>query len=170
MEFLSVKLLDCNFATKRIHHRFFLENVPKSSCLKKNKNSFLRTKSIGNQRLNKAAALQSTTLNFIKKAEFMQDFPVEPYLKVLIYSQVNILGGDFFFTEAAGLEFIPTISLKMTPSQRFSDMGPARQLFLNYREIFCEILCKTFSNKVAGLYSIGYDFVENNVFDKNIQN
>ena len=35
-------------------------------------------------------------MNFIKKAELMQDFPAEA-LKVLIYSQLNILGGGFFF-------------------------------------------------------------------------
>ena len=28
---------DCNFAIKRTHHRFFLEYLPKTSCLKKNK-------------------------------------------------------------------------------------------------------------------------------------
>ena len=28
---------DCNFAIKRTHHRFFLEYLQKSSCLKKNK-------------------------------------------------------------------------------------------------------------------------------------
>ena len=33
---ISLQLLDCNFARKRIHHRFFLGNVPKTSCLKKN--------------------------------------------------------------------------------------------------------------------------------------
>ena len=32
---ISLQFSDCNFAIKRIHHRFFLENVPKSSCLKK---------------------------------------------------------------------------------------------------------------------------------------
>ena len=45
----------------------------------------------------------------------MQDLSVEA-LKVLIYSQVNILGGGFF-PEVAGLEFIPAISLNRTPSQ-----------------------------------------------------
>ena len=48
----------------------------------------------------------------------MQDLSVEAP-KVLIYSQVNILGLGFFFTESAGLEFIPAISLTRTPSQRF---------------------------------------------------
>ena len=32
---ISLQFSDCNFAIKRIHHRFFLENVPKSSCFKK---------------------------------------------------------------------------------------------------------------------------------------
>ena len=47
------------------------------------------------QRLNKAAALQFTTLNFIKNTELMEDLSVEA-LKVLIHSQVKLLGGDFF--------------------------------------------------------------------------
>ena len=39
-EFVSVKVinlqcLDCNFAIKIAHHRYFLEYVPKTSCLKK---------------------------------------------------------------------------------------------------------------------------------------
>ena len=31
---------DCDFAIKRIHHRFFLENIPKTTCLKKVKKVF----------------------------------------------------------------------------------------------------------------------------------
>ena len=48
-----------------------------------------------NQHLNKAAVLLYTTLNFIKNVELKEDLPVE-VLKVLIYSQANLLGGDFF--------------------------------------------------------------------------
>ena len=78
------------------------------------------------QCLNQAAALQYATLNFIKKAELMQDFSVEA-LKVLIYLQVNILGGGFFFLiEVADLEFIPAMSLKRTLSQSFFYMGSER--------------------------------------------
>ena len=50
--------------------------------------------SIVDQRLNKASALQYATLNFIKKVDLMQDLSVEA-LKVLIYSQVKLLGGGF---------------------------------------------------------------------------
>ena len=32
---VSLQFSDCNFAVKRIHHRFFLGNVPKTNCLKK---------------------------------------------------------------------------------------------------------------------------------------
>ena len=110
---MSLQFSDSNFAINRIHHRFFLENLPKTSCLKKIKKAFFWEK--GLQRFNKAAALYYTTLNFIKKADLMQDLSVEA-LKVLIYSQVNILGGGFF-PEVAGLEFIPAISLNRTPSQ-----------------------------------------------------
>ena len=56
----------------------------------------------------------------------MQDFSVEA-LKVLIYLQVNILGGGFFFLiEVADLEFIPAMSLKRTLSQTFFYMGSER--------------------------------------------
>ena len=55
---ISLQFSDCNFTIKRIHRRFFLGNVPKTSCLKKNKDSlFLREKSIVDQRLDKAASL-----------------------------------------------------------------------------------------------------------------
>ena len=51
----SLQFSDCNFAIKRIYHIFFLENVPKTSCLQKI--VFFEEKSIMDQRLNKAAAL-----------------------------------------------------------------------------------------------------------------
>ena len=55
---ISLQFSDCNFAIKRIHRRFFLGNVPKTSCLKKIKIVFfLREKSIVDQRLDKVAAL-----------------------------------------------------------------------------------------------------------------
>ena len=92
-------------------------------AFKKNKKSiFLRQRSIVDQHLNKAAALQYTTLNFIKKAELMQDLPAEAQ-KVLIYSQVNHLWWRHFFTEVADLDFIPAILLKRTPSQSFFCMS-----------------------------------------------
>ena len=47
------------------------------------------------QRLNKVSALLYTTLNFIKNVELMKDLTVEA-LKVLIYTQVNLLGGILF--------------------------------------------------------------------------
>ena len=70
---INLQISGCNFAIKRILHRFSLENVTKISCLKKKKKSFLRKKSIMDQCLIKAAALQYITLNFIRKAELMQD-------------------------------------------------------------------------------------------------
>ena len=123
---------------KEYSSQILLGKCTKNQLFRKNKESlFLRKKSIVEQRLNKAAALQYRTLNFIKKVGPMQDLSVEAP-KVLIYSQVNILGLGFFFTESAGLEFIPAISLTRTPSQRFFQIGPARQL-LNHRHFFCEI-------------------------------
>ena len=76
----------------------------KNQLFKKNKKSiFLRRRSIVGQYLNKAAALQYTTLNFIKKAELMQDLPAEAQ-KVLIYSQVNHLWWRHFFIEVADVQ------------------------------------------------------------------
>ena len=55
---ISLQFSDCNFAIKKIHHRFFSGNAPKTSCLKTIKKVFfLRKKAIVEQRLNKAAAL-----------------------------------------------------------------------------------------------------------------
>ena len=48
---ISLQFSDCNFAIKRIHHRFFLRNIPKTSCLK-NKESLFFEK-IVDQRPNK---------------------------------------------------------------------------------------------------------------------
>ena len=55
----SLQCSDCIFAIKKTHHRFFSENVPQTSCLKKEeKKSFsLRKKLMVDQRLNKAVAL-----------------------------------------------------------------------------------------------------------------
>ena len=39
---ISLQFSDCNFAIKRIHHIFFLGNVPKTSCLKKIKKVLFR--------------------------------------------------------------------------------------------------------------------------------
>ena len=36
---ISRQFSDCNFAIMKIHDRFFLENVTKTSCLKRNKES-----------------------------------------------------------------------------------------------------------------------------------
>ena len=61
-EFLSCKVTnlqcsDYNFAIKIAHHRYFLEYVPKTSCLKKHfeKKNILRKKSMVDQLLNEVA-------------------------------------------------------------------------------------------------------------------
>ena len=54
---ISLQFSDCNFAIKRISHRLFLENVPKTSCLKRIKKVFFEKKSVVDQCLNKAAGL-----------------------------------------------------------------------------------------------------------------
>ena len=48
----SLQLSGCNFTIKRTHHRFFLEHVLKTSCLKIN---ILRKKSVVDQHLDKVA-------------------------------------------------------------------------------------------------------------------
>ena len=48
----SLQLSGCNFTIKRTHHRFFLEYVLKTTCLKKN---ILRKKSVVDQHLDKVA-------------------------------------------------------------------------------------------------------------------
>ena len=64
----------------------------------------------------------------------------------------DILGGGFFFTEVAErLEFIPAISLKRTSSQIFSTWVLRGSFFLIIEKFSARYLCKTFSNKVAGL-------------------
>ena len=54
---ISLQFSDCNFAIRRIRHRFFLGNVPKAVFQKNKESLFLRKKSIMDQRLNKATAL-----------------------------------------------------------------------------------------------------------------
>ena len=49
----SLQFSDCSFTIKRTHHRFFLEHVTKTSCLKKN---ILRENSMVDQHLDKIAA------------------------------------------------------------------------------------------------------------------
>ena len=60
-KFKNLKCSDCNFAIKGTHYRFFLEYVPKTSCLKNRIKSkkvfFLRKKTMMDQRLNKVAFL-----------------------------------------------------------------------------------------------------------------
>ena len=43
---ISLQFSDCNFPIKRIHRRFFLGNVPKTSCLKKVKKVCFSEKSL----------------------------------------------------------------------------------------------------------------------------
>ena len=57
VSFSQVISSDCNFAIKRISHRLFLENVPKTSSLKRIKKVFFEKKSVVDQCLNKAAGL-----------------------------------------------------------------------------------------------------------------
>ena len=131
MEFLQCS--DCNFAIKGTHHRLFLEYVLKTSCFKKN---ILRKKSTVDQRLNKAADLQYTILNFFQKS----GAHVRPSCRCTEGSNIFIgkhLGSRPFFTK--NLEFISAISLKRTPTQSVSYMGSAQQLFLNYQNIFKNI-------------------------------
>ena len=85
----------------------------------------------------------------------MEDLLVE-LLKVLIYSQVNLLRVEFF-TKVVRLELITAIFKKVLHHRGFSTC---------IGKFSVRYFCKTFSNEVAGLQ--GSDFIENNVFDRNI--
>ena len=96
-EFLSVKLQTYGVQTatlllKQLTIDTFWNMYQKLAVLK---NNILRKKSTVDQLLNKVATLQYTALSFMKETELMKDFPVEA-LKLLICSQVNVFGGDFF--------------------------------------------------------------------------
>ena len=60
----SQQCSSCNLTIKRTHHRFVLEYVPKTSCIKK---YILRKKSAVDQRRNKVSALLCTGFSFIEK-------------------------------------------------------------------------------------------------------
>ena len=49
----SLQFSGCNFNIKKTHHKFLLEYVPKTSCLK---NNILRKNSMVDQHLDKVAA------------------------------------------------------------------------------------------------------------------
>ena len=65
----NLQCSNCNFAMKIAHHRYFLEYVPKTSCLKKHfeKKNIFRKKTTVDQLLNKVATLQYTALSLMKK-------------------------------------------------------------------------------------------------------
>ena len=132
---INLQISGCNFAIKRILHRFSLENVPKTSCLKKKKKSFLRKKSIMDQCLIKAAALQYTTLNFIRKAELMQD----------------ILGRGFFDWSCRTSRVHPSNFIKKNSITEISTWVLRGSSFLIIEKFSARYFCKTFSSKVTGL-------------------
>ena len=70
----SLQCRDCNFTLNRLHHKFFLEYVSKSNCLKKN----IFRKSV-----------------VLPKTELTSDFSEEAPM----YLQENLLGGSFFPVE-----------------------------------------------------------------------
>ena len=96
----------------------------------------------------------------------MQDLSVEA-LKVLKYSLVNILGGGFFHRSCRSREFITAISFKKDSITELFLHGSCEvALFKLSRNFLLDIFAKHFLTKSQA--SIGYGFIENNVFDKNI--
>ena len=91
-------------------------------------------------------------------------------LKFLIYSQVKLLGGGFSFIKAADLEFIPAISLKGLRHIGFTTWVLHGSFFKIIGKFSAICLCKTFSNKVAGLQPAGCDFIENKLEMKTLHN
>ena len=85
----NLQCTDCNSIVKRLHPRFFLEYILNTSCLKKN---ILRKKSMVDQRFNKGVV---HICQFYQKTALMLD-PSAEALKILMYSQEDILRGEFF--------------------------------------------------------------------------
>ena len=142
---ISFQFSDCNIAIKRIHHRFFLGNVPKTSCLKKFI-FFLRKKSLVDQSRNKAVALQYTTLNFIKNSEPMRDLSVEA-LKVLMSSQVSNLGGGFFHWSCRSRVY-PSNFIKNVHHRAFSTWVLRGSSFKLSRNFLLDTFAKHFLTKL----------------------
>ena len=110
MEFLSIKFQeslqfsDCNFAIKRIQHRSFLENIPKSSFWKKRK---------------------KVCSPVVHNPQFYQKSWAHARPSYRSSESSNIFSAKhswwrLFLTKVVGLKFISAISLKRTPSQSFS--------------------------------------------------
>ena len=76
----NLQCTDCNSAIRNLHHRFFLQYAPKTSCLKRNtwRKNFLSNKP-----------------TILSKMELMLELSVET-LKILMYLPKNHLGGGFF--------------------------------------------------------------------------
>ena len=155
MEFFSkgacLQCPDCNSSIKRLHHRFFPKYVSKSS-LKKFEN-ILRKKSMMENVLiklrpcsTKPAILSKTELNrahvrlFCRSAENSNVSAKKSPRRRLLFSKV------------ADLEFISAIGLKKSSTTKIAG----------------KYLCQVFFNKVAGIQSIGCNFIKNNVLLKNI--
>ena len=71
-EAASLQCSDYNFAINRTHHRLFLEYVPKTSCLKKQKREkvfFCEKKSMVNQHLKPCSTQPSILESFSKKCD-----------------------------------------------------------------------------------------------------
>ena len=123
----------------------------KLSVLERIKNVSFREKSLWwTSVLLKSQSGSTLSFSFIKKAELKEDLPVEA-LKVLIYSQLSVPDGGFSFAEILGLEFIPAISLKITPSQRFSYKGSCRVALF---KLLRDFLRDTFAKHVLTLLKI----------------
>ena len=131
----SLQCSDCNFTIKRTHHRFFLDYVLKTSCIKK---TILRKKSVVDKRHNKVAALLCTALSFIKKngahvlpscrsVESSSVFTGKPNCQRLLSLKLQIQS------------FFPAISLKRLHHRGFLACGLHGSSFIYFQDIFCEM-------------------------------
>ena len=116
----NLQYSDCNFAIERTQHRFILEYVPKTSCLKKNKKrkrlwwtSVLIKLLSCSTKFAVLAKKQSSCKTFCRSVESSNIFTGKP-------------GWSLFFTKVASLKSILRISVKRTPSQRFSYVRSAQ--------------------------------------------
>ena len=101
----SLQCNDCTFTINRLHHRFFLENVWKTSCLK---GTFLK-RFMMQHRFNKVQRC-SAQPPILVKPEFTLDLTDET-LKIYVSTGKHPLW-KLLFSKNTGLQSIPAILLK----------------------------------------------------------
>ena len=84
-----------------------------------------------------------------------------------MYSQEKFLGGGLFSLKLQARVIVCSLIKKVLQRKGFAACNLYGSSFQNIRKLSARYLSQTFFNKVVGLQSIGYNSIENNVFDKN---